>query len=231
MSQGNQSTKRCPFCGEEILSNAVKCKYCGEWLTKRCPSCAKEIPADAIKCRYCGEWLNKPQQPVVQRFSNAQPVWRFVLLTIATLGIYQVYWFYRNWKHFKIHKNLNISPGWRTVGLFVPILGALLAYRQFRDIADFAKEAGVDKTYSPELVFFSWLILQCLCLLLPDQLMFLCFLTIWPLAVVQRVLNAYWEKEQPGLPVRTNFSGGEIALLIIGGTLLILTLIGSFAEL
>jgi hypothetical protein len=54
---------------------------------------------------------------------------------------------------------------------------------------------------------------------------------VWPLAVVQRVLNAYWEKEQPELPVRTDFSGGEIALLIIGGILLILALIGSFAEL
>ena len=25
-------TKRCPYCGEEILAVAKKCKYCGEWL-------------------------------------------------------------------------------------------------------------------------------------------------------------------------------------------------------
>jgi predicted nucleic acid-binding Zn ribbon protein len=212
---------------QENQSTTKKCPFCGEWLTKKCPFCAEEIPADAIKCRYCGEWLNKPRQSTVQRFSNAQPVWHFVLLTIATLGIYQYYWFYRNWKHFKIHKNLNISPGWRTVGLFVPILGAVLAYRQFRDIGDFAKEAGVNKTYSPEWTFLFWLILQCLCLLLPDSLTFLCFITIWPLAVVQKVLNAYWEKEQPGLPVRTSFSEGEVALLTIGAILLILMLIGS----
>ena len=27
-------TKRCPYCGEEILAIAKKCKHCGEFLTK-----------------------------------------------------------------------------------------------------------------------------------------------------------------------------------------------------
>lgn len=27
-------TKRCPYCGEEILAVAKKCKHCGEWLDK-----------------------------------------------------------------------------------------------------------------------------------------------------------------------------------------------------
>lgn len=28
-------TKRCPYCGEEILAVAKKCKHCGEWLTEK----------------------------------------------------------------------------------------------------------------------------------------------------------------------------------------------------
>ena len=30
----NSATKICPFCGEEILATAIKCKHCGEFLTE-----------------------------------------------------------------------------------------------------------------------------------------------------------------------------------------------------
>ena len=30
----SQETKQCPYCGEEILAIAKKCKYCNEWLDK-----------------------------------------------------------------------------------------------------------------------------------------------------------------------------------------------------
>ena len=34
MEQKQRETKRCPYCGEEIMATAKKCRYCGEWLTE-----------------------------------------------------------------------------------------------------------------------------------------------------------------------------------------------------
>ena len=37
MEQRKRETKRCPYCGEEIMATAKKCRYCGEWLTGDVP--------------------------------------------------------------------------------------------------------------------------------------------------------------------------------------------------
>lgn len=58
-------TKRCPYCGEEILAEEKKCKFCGEWLAETsvteqidCPICAERIDANATVCPFCHETVN-----------------------------------------------------------------------------------------------------------------------------------------------------------------------------
>lgn len=52
-------TTTCPFCGEEIMVTAKKCKHCGKWIEKKCPQCGEWIKAEAKKCKHCGSWFNK----------------------------------------------------------------------------------------------------------------------------------------------------------------------------
>jgi len=40
-----EPTKRCPYCGEEILAVAVKCKHCGSMLTTPPPLAPQPPPA------------------------------------------------------------------------------------------------------------------------------------------------------------------------------------------
>lgn len=59
-------TKKCPYCGEEILAVARKCKHCGEWLDRKeqipCPVCGEQIDADAAVCPHCKEPVSEDTQ-------------------------------------------------------------------------------------------------------------------------------------------------------------------------
>jgi hypothetical protein len=63
-------TRDCPYCKEEIKSDAVKCKHCGSWVTPErpshkgtCPYCKEQIHPEAIKCKHCGSDLRQEGPP------------------------------------------------------------------------------------------------------------------------------------------------------------------------
>ncbi len=76
-----RETKKCPYCGEEILAVAKKCKYCGEWLEEKqtvtnkmvtCPICAEQIKEDTTICPYCHEPLTPKAIPSSHRATIAK---------------------------------------------------------------------------------------------------------------------------------------------------------------
>ena len=45
---------------------------------KPCPYCAEEIQDDAVKCRYCGEWLDESQRPTASAYYGPRGyVWNY----------------------------------------------------------------------------------------------------------------------------------------------------------
>jgi hypothetical protein len=45
LTRENVATKRCPYCGEEILESAIKCKHCQSMLSSKTKE--KTIPTDS----------------------------------------------------------------------------------------------------------------------------------------------------------------------------------------
>lgn len=73
----DETKKTCPYCGEEILAVAKKCKHCGEWLNKDekqdeekvripCPICGEMVEEGISKCPYCHESLVEDGQERVE---------------------------------------------------------------------------------------------------------------------------------------------------------------------
>lgn len=190
-----------------------------------CHFCGARLLGDEGRCRRCGEWLHRPPPDLPlprftqKEFSHAQPVWHFVLLNFLSLGLYEIPWFYRNWKRIKELRKLKVTPLLRAV--FAP----LFAYSLFKNMLKLAKENGYQQKDSPGSLAVAYVFLSLLWRL-PDPYWLVSLASILPLIPVTRAMNHYWRVKQPDLSVRTSFSGGEIAFLAVGGIIWILVLAG-----
>lgn len=180
-----------------------------------CTKCGKEITENAKFCQFCGA----PPAPTEQ-FSRILPIWKFILLSVITFGIYELYWFYKTWKFLKERNNLDISPFWRAV--FSP----LFAGSNAEHVLKLANEKNYTEKYSPTVIGISYFVLSALSRL-PVPYLLISYLTFLPMIPIVKAMNFYWQKEKPDLPLK-NFSYWQIILIIFGVILFILVLIGAF---
>ena len=158
-----------------------------------------------------------PQE--TQQYSNKISVEKFIFYLIISLGIYQIVWFYRNWKFFKEKENLNISPFWRA------IFAIFFINSLFKKMLKLSQEKGYKETYSSGWLTIFWFILTSLSSL-PDPYWLISVFTFIPLLGPLNAINYYWDKNKK-LPERT-MKWWHILLIIVGILFWILILAGLF---
>lgn len=197
-----------------------------------CPNCKKRISKDDKFCGYCGLILKKEvldeKLTEEKKISFKQPISRVILLYVFTFGLYGIYWFYKTWKQIKEHTKATFSPGWRTVGLFIPFYNIWRVYTLFNDIKSLRLKADFIENPSPGWLTFLYFLFTFIANQLPDPWWLLGLLGFLPLLSAQGVLNEYWEKKQKDRKEKTKFSIKEIIVLIIGGIFLALSLWATF---
>src|SRR6058998_3051198 len=70
---------------------------------------------------------------------------KLILLTLASFGLYQINWYYKNWWAVRLRTGARISPIWRSLLFWV------FSYALFRRIRKSADERGVITAFSPSI--------------------------------------------------------------------------------
>ncbi len=149
-----------------------------------------------------------PASPAAHTF-YAVPIWKFIVLTIVSSGLYPLYWFWFNWKLIRDQEHKDFSP----------ILRALFSFLYFSDLArtvlNAAKAKQYPETYNPTLlawVFFIGILGSLSNSWIGGIIGIVGFLMVIPIIRAMAYVNSHTE----GSSIQTKLTTSEIVVALIG---------------
>jgi hypothetical protein len=145
---------------------------------------------------------------------------KLAVMSIATFGLYQVFWFYRHWQRARDVGHDDVWPAPRA------FFAVIFAYPLFRDITDMAAARGHARVPDPIVSTIAFVGLT-LSQALPNPLWLIALGSVFALLPIQRAANAIALEAAPGTDPNTRFTGLNWVGIAVGGLVLLLALIGA----
>ncbi len=148
---------------------------------------------------------------------------KLVIMFFVTMGLYQIYWFYKHWSIVQERECSTIWPIARA------IFSLFFCYGLFGRIYDSASAQGITLRVPAGGIAILY-ILGTVFVYLPDDFwVWVSFIVVpFSLALIQDTANKLCVMITPNLDRNSNFSGWNILAIVTGGLLLLLAAIGSF---
>jgi hypothetical protein len=146
----------CPDCGRSVSDAAPACVQCGRPLGSAPPPAPR--PPRASAASMVAAPIQQHTEAQATLGTGPLPLFpvathKFIVLSICTFGIYELYWCYQNWKRLKTSSGENLSPFWRA--FFAPLWGFSL----FKRIRAEAVSAGVPVEWNSGVLATFYLVL------------------------------------------------------------------------
>jgi hypothetical protein len=160
------------------------------------------------------------------------PVSRLVIMSMFTLGLYEAYWIYKNWRYIKERDKLNIQPFWR--GIF----GVFFCHSLLKAIHDDSEVNNIQKAEFPAAgLATGWVALMILGNIFGrvDSVaanwlgMLIAFPSFLFFVPVQNYINKVNDTIHPR-PEYYGWSSGHSVCLVVGILFLLLIIAGLLAE-
>jgi hypothetical protein len=144
-----------------------------------------------------------------ERYSRVVPIWRYALLSIITLGIYNIIWFYKTWKMLAEELKLNIMPLVRALFQVFFIIPFALRLRQF------LVSKGAQIGFNPIYLGVMFIAIAVFPSLLSAPFTLIAVFSFVPLIPLVEALNAYYQDQDKELSIKP-FSKVQTFFICLG---------------
>lgn len=162
--------------------------------------------------------LDKPEIAAGEPLFFPVSLLKLALMSIATFGLYEVYWFYKNWKCVQRLDDARLNAPIRAIFYGLTSYWLFARMREHAVRADGRSIAAGPLALAVFVLSATWR--------LPDPWWLAGSLGFVPLLIVQRTANALNLAAAPDADRNSRFGGWNIAALVAGAIFLALVLIG-----